>query len=366
MDREKKIIQTSILGIILNVVLVIFKMLVGVLANSIAIILDAVNNLSDAMSSVITIVGTKLAAKEPDTEHPYGYGRIEYITSTIIAVLVLMAGFTSVKESVEKVFHPDQTSYQMTTFIVVSAAVVIKFVMGRYVKKVGEGLKSGALIASGTDALFDSILSLATLVTAFISVFFHVGLEGIVGVVISVIIIKAGFEMLSETMGSIIGTRAEIEVVNQLKARVRAFEGVNGAYDVTLHNYGPSKLIGSVHIEVDDAMDASQIHKITRKIIADIYESMGIILTVGIYASNLKDPKAKEIHGKIAEIVHEYQKIIQFHGFYWDEEEKLITFDLVVDFKADASAIKEEVREKLLKEYPSYHVDIAIDTYFSD
>lgn len=366
MQREKKIIQTSILGIIMNLILVAFKMMVGLLANSIAIILDAVNNLSDAMSSVITIVGTKLAAKAPDTKHPYGYGRIEYITSTIIAVLVLMAGVTSIKESVVKIIHPQQASYQMTSFIIIAAAVVVKFAMGNYVKKVGEELKSGALVASGTDALFDCILSLATLVTALVSTFFHIGLEGWIGAIISCIIMKAGFEMLSETMGSIIGTRVEYEVTNQLKARVKAFDGVNGAYDVTLHNYGPSTLIGSVHIEVDDDMDARQIHALTRKIIADIHESMNIILTVGIYATNLKDPKAKEIHGQIGQIVKEYSNIVQFHGFYLDEETKTVTFDLVIDFEADAESIRNQVRKKLQEVYPAYHFGIAIDTYFSD
>ena len=163
MERNKKIVQTSILGIAVNILLVIFKAAIGFIANSIAIILDAVNNLSDALSSIITIIGTKLSEKAPDKKHPYGHGRIEYFTSIIIAILVLAAGVTALKESVEKIINPEVANYSIASLIIVGVAVAVKFFFGRYVKKVGEKLNSQSLVASGTDALMDSILSLSTL-----------------------------------------------------------------------------------------------------------------------------------------------------------------------------------------------------------
>lgn len=364
MEREQKIVRTSILGIIMNVILVGFKMTVGFLANSIAIILDAVNNLSDALSSIITIAGTKLAAKKPNRKHPYGYGRVEYITSVIIAVIVLVAGVTSLKESVMKLIHPQKASYQVISLIIIGVAVVVKFVVGRYVKAVGKKVNSGALIASGTDAFFDSILSFATLLTALASMLWNISLEGAVGVIISLIIIKAGFGMLGESMGSIIGTRAELELVMALKAQINAIDGVKGTYDVTLHNYGPSKLMGSVHVEVDDSMGAAQIHALSRRIMEEVYLKTEILLTVGIYASNLDNEKSRELHDYIAEVIKDYPEIIQFHGFYRDD--KVVSFDLVIDFQADSEKLRAEVEETVKEHYPEYRYLVAVDSYFSD
>ena len=184
MERNKTIIKTSIQGIIVNVILVIFKAEIGLIVNSIAIILDAVNNLSDALSSIITIIGTKLSSKRPDKKHPYGYGRIEYFSSVIIAVIVLVAGLTSLKESIEKIIHPEPAAYSVISLVIVIVAVFVKFFFGRYVKKQGEKLNSGSLVASGTDAISDSILSLSTFVAAIISMSFHISLEGYLGVII--------------------------------------------------------------------------------------------------------------------------------------------------------------------------------------
>ena len=176
MDRQSKIIKTSIIGIVVNLILVAFKATIGILVNSIAITLDAVNNLTDALSSIITIIGAKLAGKAPDKNHPYGYGRIEYFSSIIIAVIVLWAGVTALQESWPKIFAPDVTSYTTTSLIIIAVAVVVKILLGRYVKSTGEKINSQALIASGSDALFDAILSLSTLIAAIISIFYHISL----------------------------------------------------------------------------------------------------------------------------------------------------------------------------------------------
>lgn len=366
MNRNQVIIKTSIIGIIVNLILVIFKMTIGFLANSIAVILDGVNNLGDALSSIITIIGTKLAGKAPDKKHPYGYGRIEYLTSVLIAVIVLMAGITSVRESVDKIIHPQETSYSVVSLVIIAVAVVVKFVCGRYVKSVGQRINAGSLIASGSDAFFDSILSLSTLVGAIISLVWGIGLEGILGLMISVIIIKAGLEMLLETLNSIIGTRTDRELSEALKEKVNSFEEVRGAYDLALHNYGPTEIIGSIHIEVDDHMTARELHRLTRQIAQKVYEDFDIILTVGVYASNTSDEQVVEIKAKLEQILTGYPSVLEMHGFYAESETKTVTFDLVIDFNANAGEAQGQILAELQQLFPEYRFYIVVDSDYSD
>ena len=366
MDRSKKIIKISVLGIVVNVILVIFKMIVGILANSIAIILDAVNNLSDALSSIITIVGTFLSGKRPDKKHPYGYGRIEYFSSIIIAVIILFAGITSLKESVLKVINPIKADYSIFSLIIIIVAIFVKFFFGKYVKNQGEKLNSGSLVASGTDAVSDSILSLSTLVTAIISLVFGVSIEGYLGVVISIFILKSAIEILKDTINDMIGVRADGELVKKLKKEVLSNKLVKGVYDLTLHNYGPNKIIGTLHIQVDDGMNACDIHRLTRKITISVFEKFGIILTIGIYASN-DTGKFKEIHSYINKLCNSYKSIIEVHGFYVDEEINSVSFDVIFDFdEKNTDLIIKNINSELKKKYPKYNYSIIIDTDFSD
>ena len=197
MDRSSQIIRTSVIGIVANVLLAAFKAIVGIIASSVAIVMDAVNNLSDALSSVITIIGTKLSQRPADREHPFGFGRIEYFSAIIIAVIVLSAGITSLIESVKKIIEPTEPSYTTPTLIVIIVAIVVKLLLGWYVKRQGTRLKSDALTASGSDALFDAVITLATLVSAGVMLLWGVSLDGILGTLISAVIIKAGIEMLA-------------------------------------------------------------------------------------------------------------------------------------------------------------------------
>ena len=217
MNRSQKIIRTSIIGIVANVLLAAFKAVVGILANSVAIIMDAVNNLSDALSSVITIVGTKLSERPADREHPFGFGRVEYFSAIIIAVIVLSAGITSLIESVKKIFEPTEPEYTNVTLVVIAVAIVVKLIHGMFVKKQGEQLNSDALIASGSDALFDAVITLATLISAGIMLLWQVSLDGILGALISVVIIKAGFEMLASPVNELLGARISPDLLKAIK-----------------------------------------------------------------------------------------------------------------------------------------------------
>ena len=366
MDRQKTIIRTSILGICANLALAGFKAAVGLLSNSIAIVLDAVNNLSDALSSVITIIGTKLAGRKPDKKHPYGHGRIEYITGMLIAVIVLFAGISSFKESVEKILHPEAASYTVLSLVVIAVAIAVKLLMGRYVKGVGEKLSSQALVASGSDASFDAVLSAGTLVAALVNMIWGLSLEGILGAVISVFIIKAGVEMLLDTLNSITGTRPDKELTDPLKEAIASYPEVHGVYDLTLHNYGPTNIIATAHIEVDDSMTAREIHHLTRVIAVEIYERFGIVLTLGVYAAGDSSPVSGQMKEQLAEIVAKHPEILQMHGFYVDEDAKRVMCDLVMDFAADAPTVCSRVRDEIAALWPDYHFDVVLDSDFSD
>ena len=363
MTRQEKIVKTSIIGIVVNLILVAFKATVGVLTNSIAITLDAVNNLTDALSSIITIIGAKLAGRAPDKNHPYGYGRIEYFSSVIIAAIVLWAGITALMESWPKIFHPDVTNYTTVSLIIIAVAVVVKFVLGQYVKRVGEDINSQALVASGSDAFFDSILSLSTLVAAIISLYFHISLEGILGVIISIVIIKASIDMLRETLDSMIGARVDSDLSKKIKKSISEVPGVYGAYDLSLHNYGPEDMQGSVHIEVDDTLTALDIHKLTRTIQNKIYSEFSIGLTVGIYARN---DKYEEVRKDLDNIINEYEEVLEIHGFIVLEEMNLVMFDIFVDFDADRNRIKNEILEKIKAKHPQFEYTMIDDYDISD
>ena len=367
MDRSSQIIRTSWIGIAANVLLAGFKATVGALANSVAIVMDAVNNLSDALSSVITIVGTKLSQRPADRKHPFGFGRIEYFSAIIIAVIVLSAGITSLIESVKKIFDPTEPSYSTVTLIVIVVAIVVKLMLGRYVKRKGEQLKSDALIASGSDALFDAVITLATLVSAGVMLLWHVSLDGILGALISIVIIKAGVEMLASPINELLGTSIPAELTRQIKKEVAEFEGVHGVFDLILHNYGPDVKIGSLHINVNDTMSAYDIHGLTRKITARMYERHGIIMTVGVYAVATGENRRAELQSQVMQTLAAHKEIVQVHGFYYSEKENMLSVDVVPDVSVhDDAALVRLLIAEILPLAPGMQVGIVVDHNYSE
>ena len=366
--REKTVIKTSIISILANIILASFKAFVGLLANSIAIISDAVNNLSDALSSIITIVGTKLAGKAPNKKHPYGYGRIEYMTSFIVSAIVLYAGVTALIESIKKIIHPEVADYSTVTLIIIIAGIIVKFILGLYVKKKGREVNSDSLVASGSDAFNDAILSISVLASAIIYLIFSISLEAYVGVLLSIFIIKAGIELIKESVDNILGVRVETDLSRNIKKDVIEEEGVQGAFDLVLNDYGPDKYLGSIHIEVADTLTVADIDKISRKITKKINEKYGVILhTIGVYSVNTKNENIKKIQNEIHKIVFSHDGILQMHGFYVDEIEKIISFDIIIDFnikdrEKEYAKIFDEVQEK----FKDYKININLDVDISD
>lgn len=368
MNREKEIIKISIISIITNFILAGFKAIVGLLSNSVAIVSDALNNLSDAISSLVTIVGTKIAAKAPDKKHPYGHGRTEYISALIVSAIVLYAGITSFKESVEKIIHPEETTYTYITLIILVVGIIVKFVLGTYVKKKGKKVNSDSLVASGADAFNDAILSISVLASAIIYMIFKINLESYVGCIVSLFIIKAGYDMIRDAVDDMLGTRVDGDLTRKIKKEIAKNENVEGVYDLVLNDYGPDKYLGSVHVEVPDTLTAPEIDTLSRKITTDIYKKFGVMLhTIGIYSTNTKDPEIMKIKADITKIIFSHKGVIQTHGFYLNKEERYINIDIIIDFDVkDRMELYKHILNEVQEKYLDYKINITLDVDATD
>ena len=368
--REKEIIKTSIIGIIGNVILVLFKAFVGIIANSVSIIMDAINNFTDALSSIITIIGTKLSGKKANKKHPYGYGRIEYMTSTLIAILILFAGGMAIYESIKSIIDHYQNdtmpSFEIYSIIIIAAAILVKVSIGLFFRHKGKKIDSEALKASGMDALFDSVLSTATLIGVILAKFANLYVEGFLGIIIGLFILKSGFGVLVESLSSMIGNRFDKEYIKEIKKEINSIDGVKGSYDLILNSYGHNKSIGSVHIGVSDKLSAKEIQKIERDITMLMYTKYNTIMTIGIYAENFSDEFTKEYYSKVLDIIKKYDTVLQIHGFYIDKELMLINYDLVISFDDNNP---EETINKIKEETEAldsnYRIIINYDQDFS-
>ena len=367
-SREKTIIRTSIIGIAANVLLAGFKAVIGLMSHSIAIVMDAVNNISDAGSSLITIIGTKLAGREPDKKHPFGYGRIEYLSAMIISVIVLYAGVTSFTESVKKIISPDTPDYSPVSLIIVATGVAVKIILGRYVKSTGEKVNSSSLINSGEDAVLDSVISASTLVAAILFLLTGLSVESWLGAIISLVIIKSGFDMLKDTVSQILGERNDPGIAKSIKETVIGFPDVQGAYDLVLNNYGPDSWNGSIHIEVPDTYSADMLDQLIRSIQEAVYQKHRVILTaIGVYSVNTKDDDIIAAKKQVHDIVFSHEHILQMHGFYMDKDRKTLRFDIVISFDAkDRRKVFDDVVADVRKEFPDYRLSISMDTDFAE
>ena len=367
--RKSQIIRVSILGIVANVALAGFKAAVGLLSHSIAITLDAVNNISDAASSAITIVGTKLAGKAANHDHPYGYGRIEYLTAILVSAIVLWAGLTSLFESVQSIVHPSTPNYNAIGLVIVAVAVVVKLLLGRYVSAAGKRLNADALVASGADASFDAIISASTLVAALLYLFFGIATEAWLGAAISIVIIKSGMEMLMEALDKVLGARVDADLTSGIRKTACEVEGVHGAYDLILADYGPQRLWGSIHVEVDENLTARDVDRIAREVQTSVMQKHQVILhTVGVYSINTaQGSEVMAIHDALDEIIEHEPDVLQVHGLYVDNVIQSVMFDLVIAFEAgDREAVRQRIEDEMHQRFPDYAFSAIIDSDISD
>ncbi len=368
-ERETAIVRTSAIGIAANVALAVFKAVVGILSNSIAVTLDAVNNLSDAISSIITIVGTKLSNKKADREHPFGHGRIEYITTTIIAAIIMYAGISSLIKSIQGIMDPVTPDYSPLSLVIITVAVLVKIILGHYVRSVGNRVNSDTLIASGSDALFDATLSTSVLTAALIFIFTKISLEAYVGVIISVFIIKASIELLQGSIKEIIGIRPDAALSTLIYDIVKEDPDAEGVYDLIIHNYGPDRFVGSFHTEVLDTTSAIEIDTMTRRLSTEIYKQTSgkiIIAAIGIYARNTTDNRIVKMRTEVTEMALAHEGVLQVHGFIADIENQFMAFDAVIEFGYDGKQIVHDIIHEVEAAYPDMNVSVLLDRDTSD
>lgn len=362
MNRQKLIVRTGVIGIATNIVLVIFKMLVGVMAGSIAIILDAVNNLTDVLSSVVTIIGAKVAARQPDRGHPYGHGRSEYVAALMVGLIILATGVASLVEAVPKIFHAELADYSWATLTVVISAIIAKILLGLYTRRMGHKLNSGSLLASGVDALFDVLLSAATLVGVIVTMLFQISIDGILGVIIALFIVRTSIGIIMGALDDILGRTADRKLIEKMNKMICSFPQVSGAYDLMLHNYGPTDLIGSVQIQVSEDLTAKDLHRLTREISQKALTRYGVMLTVGVYAENGDETEHREIKEYLLGLINEHPEVRQMHAFYIDEDEKLITFDLMMSYQCEEKIrLKNKIVQAMKRRFPDYQYMVTID-----
>lgn len=366
-ERSRRILHTSLAGVGANVALALAKAFVGLVAHSVAIVLDAVNNLSDALSSVITIVGMRVASKPADREHPFGHGRAEYLTAIVIAALVMGAGISSLWESVRKVGEPSSTSYEAPMLLVIGLAVAVKAVLSWAYRRVGQATRSDALLASAADARFDVLISLGTLASAAISMAGGPDLDAYLGIVIAVVIVKGGWDLLMAPVNALLGAPQDQALTDEIKGDVLSFPGVQGAYDLTIHGYGPERAFGCVNIGVADTMTAHEIGDLTHKIQRLVRLKYGLDLTVGIHPIVTGNPELAADCERIREMCSGYVGVREVHGIYIDPHDHDLSVDVIADFDiSNPEALRGEISSRLQDAWPGYDVQVDVDRDFSE
>ena len=365
-NRLKVILRTSIIGIIVNVLIGVFKAIVGIVSNSIAITLDAVNNLTDAGSGVITIISTSFSVKPANKKHPFGYGRMEYLGTLLISVIILYAGITALVESVKGIFHHEVAKYSVVSIVIIVVAVVMKSVLAIYYSRVGKKIKSDSLVATAKEAIGDIAISISTIVAVIIFFVTGLSIEAWLGAIIALFIIKTGGELIHETVGKILGNGADASLVRDIKAAIIEYDQVEGAYDLVLNNYGPDSYLATVHIEVKDTMPITEFDSLSRTIRDDIATRFGVFITsVGVYSINTMNTDAINIREDVRSLVLDINHVKQMHGFYVDDNN--MRFDVVISFDAaDRMAVYNQVVELLQDKYPSYTINIGMDMDYNE
>ena len=361
--RFKDIIITSVIGIFVNVALGLVKIFVGTIANSVAVISDAVNNFSDSVSSRVTILAMAISGRGATRKHPFGFGRIEYFSSIVISVIVLITGAEFLIESIKKIIHPEATSYTALTLILLVVAIVTKILLGLFTKGRGKKLNSPNLIASGQDALSDAIITGVTLlaaIVAFIKPDLHI--DGWVGALVSLFVIKAGLDILLDVVSKLVGERPDVELADKIKGEILATEGVLGAFDLILHNYGPNVFIGDVNLELDEKMTIDEAYVRLKPLNVKILREYGVFMYFGIYSVNTTDEEIAEMREFVYKLVDEIDDILQIHAFYVNKERKFMSFDVVYDFDCkDQYAVQKHLRSVINEKYPEYRVEMVPD-----
>lgn len=364
-DRKKIITRTSIAGIVVNLLLALVKVAAGVIASSVAIISEGVNNASDALSSVLTLVGTKLAGKHPDAKHPFGYGRLEYLTALLIAALILVTGVEMLIGSVKEIFNPSELSISYISLAIVAVSAVIKFFLGVYTISQGRKADSVALEAVGIDCRNDSFVSAVTIAAVLIYLVSGFSIDAYAGIFTSLLITKSGLEILFTTVSELLGRAGEKELASRLYERIRATPCIVNAADMMLHNYGPGAWSGSVNVEIDHDMSVGEVYGILHKLQLEIMHSENVTMVFGVYAVDNDHEEMKLVRKAVAEFVARQPHVKSFHAVYFEPGTSKIYCDLIVDYVLkDWDALRKEFLEFMKISHPDNEIALTIETEF--
>ena len=322
----------SVVGIFCNVLLFSVKLAIGLILSSLAVTADAFNNLSDAASSIISFVGVKMAGKPADAEHPFGHGRIEYIAALIVSFLVIEVGFTFFKSSISKIMHPEEITFDPVPFIILILSILVKLWMAFFNNKLGKRIDSKVMLATAADSLGDVITTSATVISIVICHFTSINVDAIAGLIVSGIVIWSGVSIAKDTLEPLIGQRVPSELYQKITDMVESYEGIVGAHDLVVHNYGPNRSMATIHAEVPNDVSIEASHEIIDRIERDAKKELNILLVIHMDPVEMRDEEVLELRDKTSHIVHALDPELHFHDFrvLKENEQKNLIFDLVV------------------------------------
>lgn len=331
--REKYSVLGGILGIICNLFLFLLKISIGFFIGSIAIISDALNNLSDTGSSLISIIGAKFSNKKPDREHPFGHGRFEYISSLIVAFIILLVGFELLKAGVDKIIHPESVTLNFVMIVILTLSVLVKVWMYSYNKYLGKKINSSILIAASRDSLNDVISTLVLICTAVLSDFFKIPhLDGIAGTVVSLLIIRSGIEIAHDTIGMLLGSPPSKDTTDKITSLISSEKHIVGVHDLIVHDYGPGRVMASVHAEVPDNCNIVEIHEVIDALEKKIESEMGIHMVIHMDPISVNCERTNSIKSTVLSTVKQIDSALNIHDFRMTDGENNLNliFDLEV------------------------------------
>lgn len=363
--RQKKITNTAILGIVVNLVIAAAKIGIGFLVSSLAIMSEGINNATDAGSSFLTLVGTKLSAKHPDEKHPFGYGRIEYLTGLVVGTLILYTGFSLLRESFDAILHPEEMSVTITAIVIVAVTAVVKLFLGNYTIKIGKNTESDALTAVGEECRGDSLFSVVTIFSSVLFLVTGKSIDAFAGLLFALLIMKSGFEALKNTTSDLIGVSGEEELAATLYKEIRSTEGIISAADMMLHNYGPDHFSGSVNVEIDHNRKIGEIYEFLHALQLRLMHEYHVVMVFGIYAVDQDSPESREMRKYIGAYVKKQEHVKSFHALYLSKETNTIYVDFIVDYQlGDWDACRAEFEAYMKEKYPEQTLELTIETEF--
>ncbi len=368
--REAYGMLSSIVGIICNIILFSAKFVMGTIVNSISIISDGFNNLSDCASCIVTLFGYKLAAKPADKDHPFGHGRFEYLTSMVIAMVIMLVGVELLTTSVKKIMHPETVEFSYIALAALVLSILLKVWMSKFNKKLGTKINSTIMLATSKDSMNDVVATAVTVFALIISPFTDLPVDGIMGVIVSVFILFSGFGIIKETVDALLGQPADSGVVQKIKEIVEENPYALGMHDLIIHSYGPGNMIGSVHIEVDGKGNIMEIHDVIDEMERNIFEDLNIKMTIHMDPVETDNEYLKECKKMMENIIGEIDDRLSIHDFrvVSGPSHTNLIFDLVIphNLKLTQEEIKARIDEKLKKKEKRYYTVITFDNSYCE